>query len=66
MNANDLFISEDWDWDNYLTYIHKAKCHERDRRIRPATSQNKSALWNALDKEIEKTEGSGGNVYFLI
>jgi hypothetical protein len=62
MSAKDLFISEDWDWDGYLTYIHKRKVMsviEESARY----SQNKSVLWNALDKEIAKTEGSGGNVY---
>jgi len=61
MNTEDLFISEDWAWDGYLSYLYG---HNVINTIGDYTSPNaRRTFLDAVDKAVSDVQQKGGNVY---
>jgi hypothetical protein len=61
MNKEDLFISEDWEWDTYLKYFYKREAFS----IIGASAEHseKSSLFESIDRAIARVQKEGGVVY---
>ncbi len=61
MEEDDLFISNDWGWDGYLTYLYDRKAF--NMIAESIYLKEKDIFFTALDASVARVQENGGSVY---